>query len=93
MNTTSYFLSKSQLSSRTSYHAVYGEDCDFVVKLHEVYKVLLLPQVINQEHSKFTEELCKQVVWAIHEDKCEFFSVRLHPDDFGFGKTPKKWVA
>jgi hypothetical protein len=68
--------------------AVYGEDCDFAVKLHEVYKVLLLPQVINQEH-KFTEELCKQVVWAIHEeDKCEFFSVRLHQDDFGFGKTP-----
>ena len=34
--------------------AVYGEDCDFAVKLHEVYKVLLLPQVINQEH-KHTE--------------------------------------
>ena len=68
-------------------YAVYGEECDFAVKLHEVYKVLLLPQVINQEH-KFTEELCKQVVWAIHEDKCEFFSVRLHPDDFGVGKTP-----
>ena len=33
--------------------------------------------------------MCKQITWAIHEEKCEFFSTRLHPDDFGPGKTPQ----
>jgi hypothetical protein len=69
-------------------YVIYGVDCDFAIKVHEIYKTLLLPKVLNQERY-FTPELCKQITWAIHEEKCEFFSTRLHPDDFGPGKTPQ----
>ena len=69
-------------------YVIYGVECDFAVKVHEIYKTLLMPKVLNQERH-FTAELCKQITWAIHEEKYEFFSTRLQPDDFGPGKTPQ----
>ena len=57
-------------------------------KLFEIWEVLDDDDIAAEEH-RFTPIYCKQIVWAIHVDKCAYFSHRLMPEDFAPGKTPK----
>jgi hypothetical protein len=68
--------------------ALYGDNCDFAKRLLEIWELLDDDDIAAEEH-RFTPMYCKQIVWAIHVDKCAYFSHRLMPEDFAPGKTPK----
>ena len=68
--------------------ALYGDNCDFARRLFEIWELLEDDDIAAEEH-RFTPMYCKQIVWAIHVDKCAYFSHRLMPEDFAPGKTPK----
>ena len=60
---------------------LYGPACDFYKKLWGICKVSRHERVAEME-DKFSSTFCKQIVWAIISDKCNYFSTRLHPDAF-----------
>ena len=62
-------------------YVLYGAACDFYKKLWGIYKALKHERVAEME-DKFTGTFCKQIVWAIISDKCDYFSTRIHPDAF-----------
>ena len=50
--------------------------------------MLLIPSISGMDH-KFTAMFCKQVTWAIVNDKCSYFYKRLLPEDFKGGTPPQ----
>jgi hypothetical protein len=60
---------------------LYSPACDFYKKLWGICKALRHERVTEME-DKFSSTFCKQIVWAIISDKCNYFSTRLHPDSF-----------
>jgi hypothetical protein len=51
---------------------LYGGKCEFFHWVFEVYKVMTHPSVAAMK-VKFTPLLCRQIMWAIYDDKCSFF--------------------
>ncbi len=66
---------------------LYGEKCDFYWRVFDIYQVMTHPAVSAMK-AKFTPLLCRQITWAIHDDKSSFFHQRLHPDDFKGASMP-----
>lgn len=66
---------------------LYGEKCDFFRRVFDVYQVMTHPAVSAMK-GKFTPLLCRQITWAIHDNKSSFFHQRLHPDDFKGASMP-----
>jgi hypothetical protein len=68
--------------------ALYGDNWDFAKSLFEILELLDDDNIAAEEH-RFTPMYGRQIVWAIHVDKCAYFSHRLMPEDFSPGNTPK----
>jgi hypothetical protein len=68
--------------------ALYGDSCDFALRLLEIYYLLEEDGIRNEEH-RFSNEYCKKIIWAIHVDKCMYFNHSLMPEDFATGVLPK----
>jgi hypothetical protein len=66
---------------------LYGEKCDCFRCVFDVYQVMTHPAV-SATKGKFTPLLCRQITWAIHDDKSSFFHQRLHPDNFKGASMP-----
>jgi hypothetical protein len=66
--------------------ALFGEKCHLYQKGFQIYQLFRQPTVMAAKFA-FTPLLCRQITWAIYEDSRQFFSTRLHPDDFNPG-TP-----
>jgi hypothetical protein len=60
---------------------LYEQKCEFYRRVLEIYRVMTHPSVAAMK-AKFTPLLCKQITWAIHDDKSSFLHQRLYPDDF-----------
>jgi hypothetical protein len=43
---------------------------------------------VKASKESYTSDVCASIIWAIIEDSRNFFSVRLHPDDFANGTAP-----
>ena len=67
-----------------------GDWFGFVKRLQELYQVLLIPSMSGMDH-EFTAMLCKQVTWAIVNNKCNYFYKRLLSEDFQEG-TPCQFL-
>jgi hypothetical protein len=61
--------------------ALFGETCHLYQKVSQIHQLFRQPAVMAAKHA-FTPLLCRQITWAIYEDSRQFFSTRLHPDDF-----------
>jgi hypothetical protein len=61
--------------------ALFGETCHLYQKVAQIHHLFRQPAVMAAKQA-FTPLLCRQITWAIYEDSRQFFSTRLHPDDF-----------
>jgi hypothetical protein len=66
---------------------LYGEHCDLYKKTVAIWECLNSKWVKASKES-YTSDVCASIIWAIIEDSRNFFSVRLHPDDFANGTVP-----
>ena len=60
----------------------------FKILPREIYYLLEEDNIRNEEH-RFTDMYCKEVIWAIHMDKCMYFNYQLIPEDFAVEATPR----
>jgi hypothetical protein len=66
---------------------LYGEHCDLYKKVMAIWECLDTKWVKASKEA-YTSDVCASIIWAIIEDSRNFFSVRLHPDDFANDTTP-----
>ena len=66
---------------------LYGEQCDLYKKVLAIWECLD-SKWVKASKEAYTSDVCASVIWAIIEDSRNFFSVRLHPDDFAGGTAP-----
>jgi len=61
--------------------ALFGDHCEYLRKLHEIYTCLDSDRV-TECWANFTPSLCRQIAWAIIDDGREYFSQTMLPDRF-----------
>ena len=61
--------------------ALFGDNCEYLMKLHELYTCLNCDRV-TECWANFTPLLCRQIIWAIIDDGREYFSQTMLPDKF-----------
>lgn len=61
--------------------ALFGDNCEYLMKLHEIYTCLNSDRV-TECWANFTPDLCRQIVWAIIDDGREYFAQTMLPDKF-----------
>lgn len=61
--------------------ALFGDNCEYLNKLHEIYTCLDSDRV-TECWANFTPELCRQIVWAIIDDGREYFAQNMLPSKF-----------
>lgn len=59
--------------------ALFGDRCEYLTKLHEIYTCLDSDRV-TECWANFSPSLCRQIVWAIIDDGREYFSQSMLPD-------------
>lgn len=73
--------------------ALFGDNCEYLQKLHEIYTCMDSDRV-TECWDHFDTTLCRQIVWAIIDDGREYFSQTMLPDKFlvppgGFIRYPR----
>lgn len=61
--------------------ALFGDQCEYLKKLHEIYTCLNSDRV-TECWANFEPLFCRQLVWAIIDDGREYFSQKMLPDKF-----------
>ena len=64
-----------------TYHTLFGERSTLYQQCMQIY-LQLVSSYCAKNHEKYTPELCRKVVWAVHEGTGEFFDQEVSVRDF-----------